>query len=89
MALHWLNIHPQQRIALLVSIILVGFVGLVIYGSGGTVPYPDDRYPFDHYKYIAMAQAPFGDEALVHVAPFAWRVGVGTLALGPAVLVGR
>lgn len=72
--MRWPGMNPQQGTAGAVAVLMVGLIALLVYATGGTLSYPDDRYPWDHQKYIAMAQAPFSDETLVHVAPFSWRV---------------
>lgn len=50
----------------------------VIWLVQGFIPYPTpDNLPtrWDHYRYIAMAQNPFGsDDPLVREAPYSWRI---------------
>src|SRR5579859_6374408 len=40
------------------------------------LPYPDARWAYaDHYRYIAIAQQPFGSSnPLAHEPPFCWRI---------------
>jgi hypothetical protein len=59
--------------------LLLVFAGLVWWH--GIIPYPDARYAYaDHYRYIAMAQQPFGStNPLTREAPFIWRILVPLL----------
>src|SRR5438094_2802170 len=45
----------------------------------GRLPYPDARFPYDQYTYIAMAQHPLNAGALLgatlpRIAPYCWRL---------------
>jgi len=58
---------------------LTAFVCLVLlflFTAKLTIDHPDFNQPWDHHKYIAMAEQPFD----FHLAPFCWRVLVPLLA---------
>jgi hypothetical protein len=66
-----------SRLLILAGITLTALISLRLCTIPLSSAHPDFRQPWDHHKYIWMAENPVGD---FHIAPFCWRIGVPLLA---------